>query len=147
VLERAFKEVYTRFKLNFYRGIFQRLQGREGSLSASEAYAVEVIYALHKPTISQFADFLHISQPNATYKINTLIKKGYVEKVKSDTDRREFHLCTTPRFQKYYAINENYLDTVMQRIRDRFTPDEIARFEHMLHVISTELMPENDNGL
>jgi DNA-binding MarR family transcriptional regulator len=147
VLEKAFKEVYTKFKLNFYRGIFERLQERESSLSASEAYAVEVIYALDEPTIGQFADFLQISKPNATYKVNTLVRKGYIEKVNSAVDRREYHLRTTPRFQRYYAINENYLDIVMQRIRDRFSESETTQLEHMLQIISRDLMFENNDGL
>jgi len=147
VLEDAFNDVYLKFKLNFYRGIFERLQDRESSLSASEAYAVEVIYSLNEPTISQFAKFLQISQPNATYKVNTLIRKGYIEKVHSDTDKREYHLRTTPKFQEYYAINQNYLNTVMQRIRSRFSDDETEQLEHMLRVISEELMPENESGL
>ena len=147
MLEQVFGEVYTKFKLHFYRGIFERLQDRESSLSASESYAAEVIHALRNPTISQFAEFLQISASNATYKINTLVNKGYVEKVPSTIDKREYHLVTTPKFREYYAINENYLATVMKRIRERFSDDEITQLEGMLEVISRELMPESDDRL
>lgn len=143
MLEDTFNEVYTKFKLNFYRGIFERLKERESSLSASESYAVEVIYALHEPTISQFANFLQISLPNATYKVHTLIRKGYIEKVNSIIDRREYHLRTTAKFWNYYAINQNYINTVMQRIRERFSEEETKQLETMLSVISRELMTEN----
>jgi len=143
LLEAVFNEVYTKFKLNFYRGIFERLQERESSLSASDAYAVEIIHALREPTISEFAEFLQISQPNATYKVNTLIRKGYIAKVNSNTDRREYHLSTTQKFWDYYAISQNYVATVMQRIRERFPKEEIEQLEKMLSIISQELMPEN----
>ena len=144
MLEDTFDEVYTKFKLNFYRGIFERLKSRESSLSASEAYAVEVIYALREPTISRFAEFLQISQPNATYRINALMRKGYVEKVNSIADRREYHLVTTPKFWDYYAINQNYVAIVMQRIRKRFSQGETEQLENMLRIISQELMPESN---
>ena len=147
MLDKTFIEVYTKFKLNFYRGIFERLQERESSLSASEAYAAEVIYALREPTISQFAEFLHISQPNATYKVNTLVRKGYIVKVKSSTDKREYHLRTTTKFLDYYAINQNYLSIVMQRIREHFSSEETEQLENMLRIISEELMPENGDKL
>jgi len=147
VLENTFKEVYLKFKLNFYRGIFERLQEREGSLSASEAYAVEVIHALNRPSITQFADFLCVSKSNATYKVNTLVKKGYVQREQSDNDKREFHLCTTDKFLHYYAINQNYIDAVMRRIKDRFSTTELEQFEKMLSVISRELMPETATNL
>ena len=147
MLDDIFNEVYTKFKLNFYRGIFERLKEREASLSASEAYAVEVIYALHEPTISQFANFLQISQPNATYKINTLIRKGYIEKINSNVDKREYHLRTTGKFANYYAINQNYIHTVMQRIRERFSDEETKQLERMLNIISRELMTESTDKL
>ena len=143
MLNQAFNEVYTKFKLNFYRGIFERLEERESSLSASEAYAVEVIYALHEPTISQFANFLQVSKPNATYKVNTLIRKGYIERVHSKADRREYHLRTTDKFMNYYAINQNYINLVMERITERFSKAEIEQLAHMLSVISNELMPDS----
>jgi len=147
MLEDIFNEVYTKFKLNFYRGIFERLKERDSSLSAAEAYAVEVIYALGEPTVGRFAEFLQISLPNATYKINGLIHKGYIEKVNSSTDKREYHLVTTEKFRIYYAISQNYANLVMRRIRDRFSREETEQFEKMLLVISQELMPESSMGL
>ncbi|MCL2751009.1 MAG: MarR family transcriptional regulator [Coriobacteriia bacterium] len=142
MIEKSFYEVYTKFKLNFYRGIFERLKDREGSLSAAEAYAAEIIYALDGPTVGQFAHFLQVSSSNATYKINSLIKKGYIKKVQSKTDKREAHLHVTQKFMEYYAINQNYIDVVMKRINERFSPEELKNFDEMLAIISGELMPE-----
>lgn len=147
MLKSSFLEVYTKFKLNFYRGIFERLKDREGSLSAAEAYAAEVIHALDGPTVSEFAHFLQVSGPNATYKVNSLIKKGYVKKVKSKEDGRKLLLYATPKFMEYYAINQNYIDVVMDRINNRFTQEELAKFDEMLTVISTELMVETGERL
>jgi len=147
MLEDIFFEVYTKFKLNLYRGIFERLKERDSSLSAAEAYAVEVIFALGEPTIGRFAEFLHISLPNATYKINGLIYKGYIKKVNSSTDKREYHLVTTDKFQTYYAISQSYANLVMGRIRERFSREETEQFENMLFVISQELMPESSTVL
>ena len=74
MLEDNFMLVYDKFVLEFFRRIFEMVREREGSLSAMEAFSVEVIHELHEPTIGQFADFLNISQSNATYKVNSLIK-------------------------------------------------------------------------
>ena len=89
MLEKNFVEVYDKFKLNFYRRIFELVREREGSLSAMEAFSLEVIKMLDEPTVGQFADFLNISQSNATYKVNSLIRKGYLERQNSAVDRRE----------------------------------------------------------
>ncbi len=142
MLERSFATVYTKFKLKFYSAVFSRFENREASLSAVETFCVEVIYALSRPTINEFASFAQISAPNANYKINSLIKKGYVRKVQSLTDKREYHLEVTEKYLGYYGITYDYISVVMDRIRKRFSPEDVKKLEEMLFIISDELMPE-----
>lgn len=142
MLEQVFSEIYTKFKLNFYTKIFRRFNDREASLTATETFCVEAIYALNRPTVNEFASFIQISQPNAAYKINSLIKKGYLEKIQSTEDKREYYLEVTDKFMEYYDLSYEYIEVVMQRIRDKFPPEDIKKFESMLEVISNELMPE-----
>lgn len=142
MLKHAFLEVYTKFKLNFYQEIFRRFQNREASLTTVETFCVETIHALGRPTVNEFATFMQISSPNAAYKVGSLIRKGYIRKVQSAEDRREYHLEITEKFLDYYNISTTYTDTVMERIEARFTPEECKVLERMLDVISRELMPE-----
>ena len=144
MLETNFLRVYDKFKLEFFRRLFGLVKEREGSLSAMEAFAVEIIHQLDSPTISQFADFLGISQSNATYKVNSLIKKGYIVKENSDIDRREYHLKLSDKYYNYNGLMKSYVDTVMQRIDQRFTPEEVQTFARILGVIADELMPETE---
>ncbi len=144
MLETNFIRVYDKFKIEFFRRLFGLVKEREGSLSAMEAFAVEIIHQMQSPTISQFADFLGISQSNATYKVNSLIKKGYIMKENSDIDRREYHLKLNEKYYNYNGLMKGYVDTVMQRIDERFTPDEVQTFARMLGVIADELMPETE---
>lgn len=142
MLEQSFSEVYAKFKLHFYRSVFSRFQNREASLTTVETFCMEIINALKNPTINEFASFAQISPPNAAYKVNKLIQKGYVQKIQSATDKREYHLEPTQKYHDYYNISYTYLHTVMQRIEERFSPQEIAQLESMLQIISGELMPE-----
>ena len=142
MLEESFSEVYTKFKLHFYQEVFSRFQNREASLTTVETFAMETIQALGAPTINEFTSFMRISPPNAAYKINSLIRKGYVEKVQSDQDKREYHLQVTQKYKDYYNISNDYVRTVMERIQRRFTPEECAKLEEMLTIISQELMTE-----
>ena len=145
MMESSFIEVYDKFKLEFFRRIFELVREREGSLSAMEAFSIEVIHALHEPTVGQFAEFLNISQSNATYKVNNLIKKGYLIRQNSETDRREYHLILSDKYYGYTDIMRSYVDTVVGRIRKSFTPEEAKQFGDMLDRISNERMPETDN--
>lgn len=142
MLKYAFFNVYTKFKLHFYKEIFQRFQSREASLTTVETFCVETIQALGRPTVNEFATFMRISPPNAAYKVNSLVKKGYIRKVQSSQDRREFHLEVTQKYIDYYNISTSYIVEVMDRITRRFTPEECAKLERMLDIVSHELMPE-----
>lgn len=142
MLKNAFFTVYTKFKLHFYQEIFSRFQDREASLTTVETFCMEAIQALDSPTINEFATFMRISPPNAAYKVNSLIKKGYIRKVQSSDDRREYHLEITQKYINYYNISTAYMTAVMDRIAQRFTPAECAQLEEMLTIVSQELMPE-----
>ena len=142
MLEKHFADVYNKFKLQFYRRVFELVRERDGSLSAMEAFSLEVIYMLGQPTVSQFADFLNISQSNATYKVNNLIKKGYLERQNSTVDRREYHLILSEKYYTYMNLYANYELTVMRRVAEHFPPEDVAVFDRILQVMSEELMPE-----
>ena len=123
MLQDNFLEVYDKFKLEFFRRIFE----------------------LNEPTIGRFAEFLNISQSNATYKVNNLIKKGYLKKQNSDTDRREYHLVLSEKYYNYTDIMRSYVKTVLGRMEESFSKEEIELFSNMLMRISAEMMPEAGN--
>lgn len=95
MLDQTFGQVYTKFKLHFYKQIFNRFEDREATLTTVESFCMEVIMALGEPTIAQFSHMMNLSTPNAAYKINSLVKKGYVERIQSTTDKREYRLRPT----------------------------------------------------
>ena len=142
MLEDSFTAVYTKFKLHFYQEVFARFQTREASLTAVETFCMEVIQALKEPTVNEFASFVRISSPNAAYKVNSLIQKGYVEKVRSDKDRREYHLRPTQKYLDYYNVSSTYIREVMERVKARLTPEETGDLDRMLQIVGQELMPE-----
>ncbi|QQK08139.1 MarR family winged helix-turn-helix transcriptional regulator [Miniphocaeibacter halophilus] len=142
MIEELFSEVYEKFKLNFYKNIFKNFETREATLSATETFCVEVINALGRPTISELTNFLEISQPNTAYKVASLVKKGYVRKVQSKEDKREFYLELTDRFQNYQKIKNEYIHTVIDRMEAELSKEDLEKFEEILARISNEFMPE-----
>ena len=146
MLEESFDRIYTKFKLHFYRAVFSKFENREASLTAVETFCMEIIQALNEPTINEFASFLNISSPNAAYKVSSLIRKGYVEKVQSSSDRREYHLRPTRKFHDYYNLSSAYVQEVMHRVQERFTPEEVAQMDRVLEIVGQELMPEVELG-
>ncbi len=134
-----FEKVYTQFKMHFYREVFSNFEKREATLTTVETFCMEVIYALKRPTVNEFANFLHMSSPNAAYKINNLVKKGYLERIQSEEDKREYYLQVTDKYMNYYNISASYVDAKMDKIRERMSDKEWGDFRHVLEVILEEL--------
>ena len=142
MLQDAFTKVYMKFKLHFYQSVFERLMDREATLTTVETFCMEIIYALGRPTVAEFARMANISSPNAAYKISNLIKKGYLRKIQSETDKREYYLEVTDKYFAYYNISSNYMNRVMERIEERFSEEEIKDFVKILEITADELMTE-----
>lgn len=146
MLKNAFFNVYTKFKLHFYQEIFQAaFQDREASLT-------DCGNLLHGNHPGSWAALLSTSLPPSCAsplptpptRSTAWSKKGYIRKVQSPDDRREYHLEVTQKYIDYYNISTSYMVQVMDRIANRFSPEECAKLEEMLTVVSRELMPEVD---
>ena len=137
MLEQLFHKLYLMFRANYYRQFVQEIGTREGSLSATESFCVELIYLMTNPTVSDFANYLNISVPNANYKINSLVNKGYIVRQTSESDRREQHLVVTEKFLKYYGLNDKVISQLMKSIRENFPQDEVDAYTDMLERVIT----------
>lgn len=140
--EEAFYEVYTKFKMHFYQQTFKRIGSKKTDLTTVESFCMESIVALGKPTVAEFAKFMNISTPNAAYKVNNLVQKGYLDKIQSSKDRREYYLRTTEKYKSSDSISYSYLTEVMKRIRENFSPEDVEKLGSMLAEVAKELMPE-----
>lgn len=114
----SFDDIYRYLRLTHYKKLFSAIREKSGSLTATEAFSAEVIYLLDQPTVNEFAQFIAISQPNATYKINALVEKGYVTKVPCKTDRRESRLVVTQKFLDYYGAQVPDFADVLGQLTD-----------------------------
>ena len=110
-------------RLESYKKMFHTLREKTGSLSATEAFSADVIHLL-----------LGISQPNATYKVNNLVAKGYLAKIPGE-DRREVRLQTAGKFNAYYHDNEQALREAMDALAGRFSPEELDAAERVMQAL------------
>ncbi|MCD8088980.1 MAG: MarR family transcriptional regulator [Oscillospiraceae bacterium] len=139
MLYQEIKTLYEKLRLKHYHELFSRVKERDGSLSATEAYAADVIYLLKNPTVSTFADTLGISQPNATYKINNLVSKGYAMRTTSEEDRRECRVTVGDRFYSYYNTDYPFIANGVEELKQSYTPEELELFERILNDLNKVL--------
>ena len=135
----AVSDLYRNLRLSHYRNLFGQLREKAGSLSATEAFSAEVIYLLNRPTIGEFADFIGISQPNASYKVNSLVTKGYLERISSDEDHREAHLRVTKKFLDYYGRQLPDMKSAVSFALGSFSEAEVALLHKLFGKLNQQL--------
>ncbi|MDD7347679.1 MAG: MarR family transcriptional regulator [Clostridiales bacterium] len=146
MLKENFSRVYDKFKLLLYSRAFRSLgDGKNDDLTSFEVLCMEIIGALREPTINEFAEAAQLSPPNATYRIGQLIKKGYIKKIQSQYDKREYYLVATDKYANLYGVVYDYIDIVISRIEKRFPKDKIEVFTEVLGAVADEMTPEAES--
>ena len=138
MLDESFEKIYSAFLLEYYKHFFSVLRERAGSLSAAEISSVEVIYLLNEPTMKEFADYIDISPPNATYKVKSLVEKGYLKKIPTE-DGREFRLRVTDQFRRYYSDDASYGKFILSKMQERLSPEEIGEVSKIIALLDEKV--------
>jgi len=138
-IEKQIMEAFAKIRLEFYQKVFTRVRERDGSLSAMEVFSLEVIYALNRPTISQFARFIGISQSNATYKVNSLTRKGYLVRRPSEEDGREYTLELSDKFYSYTNMFEGSFTSIISKLSEELSKEELATVAKAIGIVTREV--------
>lgn len=129
------EDIVRKTKLHFYRSVFREFEDSDRPLSIEESMLLEVIDYLDKPSINDLVNFLHISQPNMSYKVNVLVKKGYVRKVKSNKDQRFLHVVLTEDYLSYKQKKNEFTKDAMTRAEEKLNQKEIENLYHSLYLV------------
>jgi len=99
-------------------------QGSFSDLSITEIHTVEAVGLYGSKTMSEISALLEITMGTLTTAVDKLIKKGYMERSRSDTDRRIVNVSLTKRGKLAYRIHEKFHLDMVQAIMLDFTPQE-----------------------
>ncbi len=98
--------------------------GAFSDLSITEIHTIEAVGLYGSKTMSEIASSLEITMGTLTTAVDRLIKKGYLERNRSNTDRRIVNVTLSKRGKLAYRIHEKFhLDMVKQIMVD-FTQEE-----------------------
>lgn len=82
--------------------------GKLNDLSVTEIHTIEAIGMYNSRTMSEVAADLGITVGTLTTAINNLVKKGYVERQKSENDRRVVKVVLTKRGKLAHRVHEKF---------------------------------------
>lgn len=133
-------EIVKKTKLHFFRSVFKNYQA--SSLSLGESMTLEVIEYLERPSINDLVKFLYMSQPNVSYRINILQKKGYITKIKSMEDARITHIVLTDKYFSYKRKKNELTARVLRNVEDKLDKEEREYLYDNLDLVNRELEKE-----
>ncbi|RXM57626.1 MarR family winged helix-turn-helix transcriptional regulator [Clostridium tetani] len=122
--------------------------GEFRDLSVTEMHTIETIGMYTQKTMSEVANKLNITVGTLTTAINNLVKKGYVERSKSEKDRRIVYIQLTKRGKLAYRIHDKFhLDMIKETISGLTDEEEeilIASLEKLNNFFKEKYHLEKD---
>ena len=85
-------------------------------LSITEMHTIEAIGMYKKKTSSEVAKKLSITVGTLTVAINNLVKKGYVERLRSEDDRRVVKLGLTKKGKLLFRVHQHFHREMVKNI-------------------------------
>lgn len=92
---------------------------RFNDLSIKEMHTIEAIGMYGENTTSEVAKKTYVTVGTLTVSINNLVKKGYVERIRSEEDRRVVKLGLTKKGRLLYRLHDKFhRDMVKETLSD-----------------------------
>ena len=98
--------------------------GNLKDISITELHTIEAIGMYSSKQMSEVAQGLGITVGTLTIAINNLVKKGYVERKRSESDRRVVLVQLTRKGKLAYRIHEKFHSDMIKATINGLTEDE-----------------------
>ncbi|MEF9961973.1 MAG: MarR family transcriptional regulator [Erysipelotrichaceae bacterium] len=92
------------------------LRERKVTLSMSEVHILEAISKSESKMMSAIAKALMVTQGTLSVSTNRLVKKGYVERVRDEKDRRIIRLVLSDSAQKVLEIHNAFHEEMIDKL-------------------------------
>lgn len=99
-------------------------QGEFKDLSITEIHTIEAVGMYCSKTMSEIATVLEITTGTLTTAVDRLIKKGYMERKRSESDRRIVNVNLTRRGKLAYRIHEKFHKDMVKQVITGFSEEE-----------------------
>ncbi len=118
----------------------QVISGSEFSaLTMSQIHYLDMIYHLQSPTLSDLARRMKVSKPTVTVTVETLGRKDYVRKVRSQEDKRILNVHLTARGRAIAELHDRIHRGYADRIAAVLDPMDLDSLREVLNKALTRL--------
>ena len=112
------------------------LQNQHVSLSMTEVHILEAIEKSESNMMSAVAKYLMITQGTLTVSVSKLEKKGYVERIKDESDRRILRLKNTEKANMVLQVHDEFHKQMIDKIVNDLDIEEEQELLKSLYKVS-----------
>ena len=103
---------------------FIRKDKKYNKMTTNDMHVIEAIGLGEGKTMSTVAKALNVTLGTLTISVNSLVKKGYVDRVRSETDRRVVLVSLTKSGVQAYKHHEKFHAEMIQSVTNNLENDE-----------------------
>lgn len=99
-------------------------KGEHLNLTINDIHVIEAIGDGVPKNMSSVAKSLRVTMGTLTISVNSLVKKGYVDRVRSEEDRRVVLVSLTETGRRAYREHKRFHEQMIEGITGRLDPEE-----------------------
>ena len=136
-INHALNEVLVRIFRNINTVEEQALRTEEyKDVTINDIHVIEAIGMEEQKNMTTVAKSLHVTTGTLTISINSLVKKKYVERVRSEEDRRVVLVSLTEKGKKAFLHHRQFHDKLVNEIVEQLSDEEKHVLEKALNRIN-----------
>ncbi|MBI9049209.1 MAG: winged helix-turn-helix transcriptional regulator [Anaerolineaceae bacterium] len=101
-------------------------------LSMRQMLYFNKIIQMESPTFSDLARELDVTKPSVSAIVNTLIEKGFVEKVQDQQDKRVYHIALTAQGRDFDQLHDSVHQRMVSVLTANLDEQEITTLTELL---------------
>lgn len=112
-----FHDIMTIEENAIRKGVFK-------DVTVNDMHVIEAIGTEKSKNMSTVAKMLGVTMGTLTISVNSLVKKGYVERVRSEEDRRVVLISLTAQGKKAYLQHQKFHEEMISSITSQLDEEE-----------------------
>lgn len=107
-------------------------------VSYQDLLYMDIIYFHPETTVSYIADVLNIAGTAVTVRLNRMEKNGWITRIRSESDRRQYIISLTGEAMAFYREYEDEWSAKMDALCEKYSESKTDEFLEILETLTQD---------
>lgn len=121
--------------------------GEYRDVTANDVHVIEAIGMEEAKNMTSVARALDVTTGTLTIAVNSLVKKGYVDRVRSEEDRRVVLISLSDKGKRAYLHHRKFHDQMIDAVVEELTEEEQQVLERALRKLNKFFITKADRTM